>query len=133
MLSIVVLPAIPVFAETGQAGSTGELTLADFQRMHAGQKAIVARSEYERYQYRLKHPAPQPNLNVSRMRAENPEKTLTDFQRSAATKPGVAIQQYREYQYGLTHPVKFEPSIERHYPTGGKLIVDWWNAHEAKV
>ena len=57
VLSIVVLPATPVFAETGQAGTAGELTLADFQRMYAGQKAIVAQSEYERYQYGLKHPS----------------------------------------------------------------------------
>ena len=105
VLSIVVLPATPVFAETGQAGTAGELTLADFQRMYAGQKAIVAQSEYERYRYRLKHPAPQPTLDVSRMRAEESEKTFADFQRMyAGQKAIVAQSEYERYQYGLKHP-----------------------------
>lgn len=104
-LSIIVLPAVPVFAETGQTGAAGELTLADFQRMHAGQKTIVAQSEYERYQYRLRHPAPQPTLAVSQIRAERSEKTLADFQRMhAGQKPIVARSEYERHQYGLKHP-----------------------------
>lgn len=107
VLSMIVLPVIPVFAET--AGTAGELTLADFQRTYAGQKPIVARSEYERYQYRLKHPAPRPTLDISRIRAEEPGKTLADFQKMyAGQKAIVAQSEYERYQHRLKHPTRIE-------------------------
>lgn len=56
VLSLAALPSIPAFAETGKVGTVGELTLADFQKMRAGQKAFVAQSQYEWYQYRLNNP-----------------------------------------------------------------------------
>lgn len=126
MLSMIVLPATPVVAET--AGTAGELTLADFQRTYAGQKPIVARSEYERYQYRLKHPAPKPTLDVSRIRAEEPGKTLADFHRMyAGQKPIVARSEYERYQYRLKHPATGKVLETEAYINPAYQLKPWLN------
>ena len=100
---VLILVAIPAYAVMETAGG-GELTLTDFQKMYAGQKPIVAQSEYDWYQYQLKHPAPKVTLEVSRMREEA---TLADFQKVyAGQKPIVARSEYDWGQYRLKHPVQ---------------------------
>lgn len=111
VLTFVAIPGYAVVETTGAVA--GDLTLVDFHKMYAGQKPIVAQSAYERYQYRLKHPAPKVTLGVSRMREGA---TLADFQKAyAGEKAIVAQSEYEWSQYRLKHPVqvafgKFDPS-----------------------
>lgn len=104
------LLAVPAYswAEVSSATPAGELTLADFQR--SGDKPIVAFEKYRQYKYQLAHPAPQPTLDASRMRAEKGELTLADFQRTT-TKPWIASEQYKQYKFRQEHPVTPEPYV----------------------
>jgi hypothetical protein len=100
------LAAVPAYAVMETAGSAmkGELTFTDFQEMYAGQKPIVAQSQYERYQYQLKHPAPKVTLEISRIREEA---SFSDFQKKyAGQKPIVAQSEYEFNQYRARHPVR---------------------------
>ena len=116
---VLILAAIPAYAVVETAGG-GELSLTDFQKMYAGQKSIVAQSEYDRYQYRLKHPAPKVTLEASRMRSEA---TLADFQKVyAGQKPIVARSEYEWGQYRLKHPVQ----VAFGKPEGSEHILKPW-------
>lgn len=122
---------LPAYA--AMEGSTGtpakELTLSDFMRT-AG-KPTQAWEQFRQYKQRLRHPAPQPTLDASRMRAERGELTLADFERSA-TKPWIAAEQYKQYKYRQEHPVKPEPYVSSGFTSSGKPSVDWWKARQLK-
>ena len=124
------LLAAPAYAvvESGTAPA-GELPLADFQR--SGDKPVVAWEKYRQYKYRLNHPAPQPTLDASRMRAEKGELTLADFQRTNP-KPWIAAEKYKQYKYRQENPVKKEPYVAPAFTPSGKPSVDWWKARQLK-
>lgn len=128
------LLAVPAYSWAEVSSATppaGELTLADFQRM--GGKPTQAWEQYRQYKYRLAHPAPQPTLDASRMRAEKGELTLGDFQRTT-TKPWIANEQYKQYKFRQEHPVKAEPYVAGPVLSGkpsidAQRIRDWNRAH----
>ena len=124
-LSLIVAPAYA--AMEGSAGPGGELTLADFQRMNSGNKPIVAVNKYREYKYRLKHAAPQPTLDVSRMRTEERELTLADFKRRNP-KPWIAAQEFERYQDQKNRPA--EPYVAPAFTSTGKPAADWLKARQ---